>query len=179
MLHRMRARLMKSKTGLLVIVPAILLTLITITFTLLSCTNTVANRTAETTSPAAKPKFQVIGLGVNPAEVIPGEEVQVVATITNTGESGEYVADLKINGVTDEIRKVDLPAGARQDITFRLSRETPQFYKVSLDGITGQFVVKAKEQNTSTASSSAPVNPSTSQPSTSQPAPTQRRSCCQ
>ena len=160
--------------------PVILLILIVITITLSACTYTGGAGAPKTISPAAQPDFQVIGLGVNPASVKPGEEVQVVATISNAGNGdGEYTADLKVNGVTDEIRKVSLPAGTRQEITFRLSRAAPQVYQVKLGEIAGQFAVNSQQQTPAAAGASC-CTPAQSGSTTSSPAVTSTTgaSCC-
>ena len=122
---------------------------------LTSCTSAAVNPAAAVQS-AVQPRFQVVGLGVNPAVVKPGEDVQVVASVVNFGNvSGEYVADLKIDGVTSGTSKVNVPAGGSQGITFKLSREAARIYQVNMGELSGQFEVKAQQTDLSVSTSSA------------------------
>ncbi len=126
MLHGMVKKRAKGKTVFRAVVPAVVLALSMAAVALTSCTSAAVGPSAAAQG-AVQPRFQVVGLGVNPAVVKPGDDVQVVASVVNFGNAaGEYVADLKIDGVTSGISKVNVPAGGSQGITFRLSRDAAQ-----------------------------------------------------
>lgn len=154
MLHRMVQERMKSKTLFLAIVPAIALAFSIVVVGLTSCTSASAGPAAVAQG-AVQPRFQIVGLGVNPAVVKPGEDVQVVASVVNFGNvSGEYIADLKIDGVTSGTSTVNVPAGDSRGITFRISRESAHVYQVNMGELSGQFEVKAQQGDISVSSSS-------------------------
>lgn len=90
-------------------------------------------------SPAA---FRVDELIINPDRVDPGEEVTITVRVTNIGGTiGSYTAQLKINGVTEAERTVDLAPGTSQRLRFSVTRDTPGTYTVTLGELTGDFVV--------------------------------------
>ena len=93
----------------------------------------------EPTTPAA---FAVNNLSIEPLEVTAGEEVTVAVEVNNTGGSeGSYTAELKVNGVTEDTRNINIPAGASLGVTFNISKDNPGVYEITLGGLTGQFVV--------------------------------------
>ena len=100
----------------------------------------------EPITPAA---FAVSNLSIEPLEAMAGEEVTVAAEVNNTGGSeGSYTAELKVNGVTEDTRNINIPAGASLGVTFNISRDNPGVYEITLGGLTGQFVVtEAAVQN--------------------------------
>ena len=155
MLYRMVQKRMKGKTVLLVTAPVIALAFFMGIIALTSCTSAAVNPAAAVQS-AVQPEFQVVGLGVNPAVVKPGEEVQVVASIVNSSNgSGEYTADLKIDGITSGTTKVNVPPGGTQEVAFRLSREAVHIYQVNMGELSGQFEVKGQQADVSVPGSSA------------------------
>lgn len=86
--------------------------------------------------------FTVSNLSIEPLEAMAGEEVTVAADVNNTGGSeGSYTAELKVNGVTEDTRNIDIPAGASLGVTFNISKDNPGVYEVTLGGLDGQFVV--------------------------------------
>jgi hypothetical protein len=155
MLHKMIEKRAKGKTVFPAVFPAVALTLSIFAVALTSCTSAVVGPAAAVQG-LGQPRFQVVGLGVNPAVVKPGEDVQVVASVVNFGNvSGDYVADLKIDGLTSGISKVNVPAGSSQGITFRLSRDAARVYQVNMGELSGQFEVKAQQTDLSVSTSSA------------------------
>lgn len=155
MLHGMVKKRAKGKTVFRAVVPAVVLALSMAAVALTSCTSAAVGPSAAVQG-AVQPRFQVVGLGVNPAVVKPGDDVQVVASVVNFGNAaGEYVADLKIDGVTSGTSKVNVPAGGSQGITFRLSRDAARVYQVNMGELSGQFEVKAQQAGLSVSTSSA------------------------
>jgi hypothetical protein len=96
----------------------------------------------EAPPPAA---FQVSSLGVSPTEVYTGELINITILVTNSGgQSGSYQVVLKINGVAEETKEIILGAGASQQVSFSVSKETADSYSVDVNGLTGVFEIKAR-----------------------------------
>ena len=89
------------------------------------------------------PDFRLSNLEINPTEVDTGEKVVITAKIANTGGTqGSYTAELKVDGVTNQTEKIIIPAGTDYMLVFKIYKDLPGTYKVSLGGLTGQFSVK-------------------------------------
>jgi hypothetical protein len=88
--------------------------------------------------------FTTSDLSISPAEVDIGQEVSISAKVANTGDAkGIYEVTLKINGVIEETKKVDVDAGASKTVTFTVVRDVAGSYAVAVDGLTGSFSVVA------------------------------------
>ncbi len=93
------------------------------------------------TSPAPA-VFQVAELSINPNKVDPGEEVTIRAKVTNIGGTlASYTIELKINDVIEVAHQVDLAPGTSQRLRFSVYKDIPGTYMVTLDELTGNFVV--------------------------------------
>jgi len=89
--------------------------------------------------------FTTSDLSISPAEVDIGEEVTISAKVANTGDvEGTYEVTLKINGVIEETKKVDVDAGASKMVTFTTAKDVAGTYSVAVDGLSGSFTVKEK-----------------------------------
>jgi hypothetical protein len=89
------------------------------------------------------PDFRLSNLEINPTEVDTGDKVVITAKIANVGGTqGSYTAELKIDGVTNQTEKIIIPAGTDYMLVFKIYKDLPGTYKVSLGGLTGQFSVK-------------------------------------
>jgi len=92
-----------------------------------------------TVKPAA---FTLSSLVISPAEVAPGEKVNISVSLANTGGlEGSYTAVLKINGVKEAEQSVTIAAGASKTVTFIVAKEEAGSYSVTVDGVSGSFVV--------------------------------------
>lgn len=89
------------------------------------------------------PDFRLSNLEINPTEVNIGENVVITAKIANAGGTqGNYTAELKINGVTDQSEKLIIPAGTTDYmLVFKVSKSLSGTYKVTLGDLGGQFTV--------------------------------------
>jgi uncharacterized protein YfaS (alpha-2-macroglobulin family) len=88
------------------------------------------------------PDFRLSNLEINPDEVNTGENVVITAKIANAGGTqGSYTAELKIDGVTNQNEKLTIPAGTDYMLVFKISKDLPGTYIVTLGDLTGQFVV--------------------------------------
>lgn len=96
--------------------------------------------TVKKSSPA---NFRLSDLQVSPAQVDICETVSVTAKLDNIGSSrGSYTAELKIDGVTNQIQILTLSAGANCPLCFKVAKGLPGTYKITLGDLSGQFVVK-------------------------------------
>lgn len=87
--------------------------------------------------------FSVSNLGITPDRVKQGESVTISAVVTNTGEvPGSYSVVLKVKGAVESIEEVSLAPGGSQGVSFSVIKDTPGFYQVDLEGLTGRFVVE-------------------------------------
>ena len=92
--------------------------------------------------PSVRADLQIVGLGISPAEVNPGEDVVITAKVTNFGDAtGIYPVQLGINGTAALLKNVTVPPGATQTFSFLVSKDIPGTYEVALGGLAGQFVV--------------------------------------
>lgn len=159
MLKKIMLKLTSVKSRMGVVAGATLMALTLIVAACSGCTSTVSSsNAAAAAAPTTQANFQVLAMKVNPAIVNPGDEVTVSALISNSGNSdGDYLADLKINGITSELLKVNLTGGTEQSVTFQLSRDIPQIYQVKLGDRVAQFEVSAPGQSSTLATASAPA----------------------
>jgi hypothetical protein len=87
--------------------------------------------------------FDIRSLDITPAEVEIGEEVTISAMVYNTGDGpGSYELTLKVDDAAVDTEEVSLYGGTSQKVTFTVSRDVAETYSVSIDGLSGSFVVK-------------------------------------
>jgi len=87
--------------------------------------------------------FSVGNLIIAPDRVKQGDSITVSAVATNTGEvAGAYSVVLKVKGVAESIEEVSLGPGGSQRVAFTVTKDTPGFYQVDLEGLSGRFVVE-------------------------------------
>lgn len=88
------------------------------------------------------PDFRLSNLEINPTEVNIGENVVITANIVNAGGTqGSYTAELKINGVTEQSEKLIIPAGTDYMLVFKISKDLPRTYIVTIGDLTDWYVV--------------------------------------
>ena len=113
------------------------------------------------TRPAA---FVASDLSIAPAEIYVGEGISVSVLITNTGDlTGSYEVTLRIDNVVVETKEVTIADGDSKQVSFSIARDNPAIYSVSVDGLSGSFVVRE----------AAPSAPPSAPPSTPPPLPPQ------
>jgi hypothetical protein len=114
---------------------------------------------------------------ISPAEIDPGQELSITATVTNIGDiKDSYMADLKINDTTQQTMQVIVDAGETKAVTFVVVKDAPGIYEVAFGGLTGQFEVV--EPVTLPQSRSPTIADSTT-PRRSEPTrPGSRPGCC-
>lgn len=95
--------------------------------------------TACATRPA---EFELGALNISPSEVISGEATTVTADVENIGGSeGTHTATLKIDGVEVETKGVTVAPGAKETVTFSVTKEAAGNYQIGVDGLTGTLRV--------------------------------------
>ena len=113
---------------------------------------TIATRASDDKVEPAK--LSVSYLNIDPAQVLPNQEVVISANICNSGEErGSRTVSLLLNGQAIESQSVGVSAGACQQVVFKTSRAVPGTYQVAIDGMTGQFSVLAPRTVTNTVPS--------------------------
>jgi len=94
--------------------------------------------------PPEPAKLGVSYLNIDPAQVLPNQEVVVSANICNSGEErGSKTVSLMLNGQAIDSQSVAVSGGACQQVVFKTSRAVPGTYQVAVDGMVGQFSVLA------------------------------------
>ncbi len=98
--------------------------------------------------PQVRPaSFQVVSLGVTPAQVQVDEEATVTAQVTNTGGlAGNFTAVLTMNGEEVATKTITIQPEKIAKIIFNISREKPGTYKIQLDSASATLVVTAVEE---------------------------------
>jgi PKD repeat protein len=103
---------------------------------------TIKKPTATTTVEPAK--LGVSYLNIDPAQVLPNQEVTISANICNSGEErGTKTVSLMVNGEAVASQSVGVSGGSCQQVVFKTSRAVPGTYQVAIDGMTGEFSVLA------------------------------------
>lgn len=97
--------------------------------------------------PLVPANFSVRNLVIAPERAKQGETVNISAIVTNSGESaGTYSIALKLKGAIETTEEITLNPGESQKVTFGITKKTPGFYNVELEGLTGRFVVEMEWQ---------------------------------
>lgn len=91
-------------------------------------------------APAA---FEVSDLSIKPERVKQGQPVSISFQVTNTGERpGTYTATLLIKGMAEASEEVQLEPGETKVVTFNVIKDVAGFYPVSVEDMSGRFVVE-------------------------------------
>ena len=92
---------------------------------------------------ALPPVLKLSDLKLNMEVANPGEEIVVTALLSNTGGSqGDYIAELKINDTAEQSEKLKLPPGVNYNLAFKVIKNDPGTYTVSIGDLTGKFIVQ-------------------------------------
>jgi hypothetical protein len=102
---------------------------------------------AFTVIPLVPANFSVSNLVIAPERVKQGEKVTVSAMVTNNGEiPGNYSMVLKLKGAVESTEEISLGPGENQKVAFNITKNTPGFYNVEVEGLTGRFVIEMEWQ---------------------------------
>ena len=90
------------------------------------------------------PGFSISDLEIKPDEVDPAEEIDISARVKNMGEvTGDYTVNLRINEDKVASETITLAAGESERVHFKVVKDEPDVYKVEMNGLKGQFIVKS------------------------------------
>ena len=93
--------------------------------------------------------FLTNNLDINPAEVTIGESVTISVLVSNTGNpAGSYKVSLLIDDSVVQTKEVALNGSDVQIISFEVTPDTTGEFKVTIDGLSGSYVVKAPSSPT-------------------------------
>ncbi len=82
-------------------------------------------------------------LTISPTEVDIGESLTISVSVANTGDAtGTHEITLEIDEAAVATKSVTLASGASQKVTFTTSQDVAKTYSVSVNGLSGSFVVK-------------------------------------
>jgi len=88
--------------------------------------------------------FDFANLSISPNMVDSEESVTMTIDVANVGGLGGSCAiTLLIDGAEEATQKLTLAPGASDTVTFTVAREDAGTYSVEMDGLTGEFTVKA------------------------------------
>jgi len=89
------------------------------------------------------------GLVISPAQAQVGDRVTISADISNEGEvPGNYTVVLKVNGLVEERKIVELGLDTTRPIVFDITKDNPGNYSVSLGGLSGDFTMLKRAEFT-------------------------------
>lgn len=87
-------------------------------------------------------RFEVTSLDITPKEIAAGQSAMAKASVVNVGQTeGTYHAVLMINGLEAEATDITLNAGAKKDISFQITKDTPGPYKIEIGNLVGTLKV--------------------------------------
>lgn len=87
--------------------------------------------------------FELSGLAVNPTQVEVNKPVTISVNVKNTGElSGDCTVELKVNGATEDTKKVTLAGGAQTIVSFTVTKAVAGSYDAAVGSLNGSFTVK-------------------------------------
>jgi hypothetical protein len=102
---------------------------------------------AFTVIPLVPANFSVSNLVIAPERVKQGEKITISAIVTNNGElAGNYSMVLKLKGSVESTEEISLSPGESQRVAFGITKNTPGFYNVEVENLTGRFVVEMEWQ---------------------------------
>jgi len=80
----------------------------------------------------------------SPQQVVPNQQVEVSVNVCNNGEErGTHSVTLYVNGQAEQSQTVGVSGGSCNLVVFRVAKELPGTYQVSVCGQEGQFTVLA------------------------------------
>ncbi len=98
-------------------------------------TYTTDGGTVSVSEPADGPAFEVTEASVSSADVEPGQDVDVTATVANAGDrAGTFTAELAVGGVVFQSQPVEVSAGEEETVTFTRRFSEEGRYAISVSG---------------------------------------------
>jgi len=93
--------------------------------------------------PLSPATFSISALNINPLTINTGENIEISAIVTNTGElAGSYTVTLSVDDITTETREINLNGGQSTTVAFSYTTGTVGNYKATINTLSGSFQVK-------------------------------------
>lgn len=87
-------------------------------------------------------EFELSSLKINPDKIVPGETVNITATLANIGNAeGTHAVTLSLDGIQLETTNMTLTAESNLNVNFQLSRDTIGEYTITVNDLAGQLLV--------------------------------------
>jgi len=87
--------------------------------------------------------FRIYNLKITPNRVKPGEIINVFAEAINASPvTNSYSLVLRIKGMVEAIKDVNLSPGQSQKVAFSILKDKPGVYDVDLEGLKDSFTVE-------------------------------------
>ena len=100
--------------------------------------DTLLAKLAET----APAKFEAGDLTISPARVLVNQQIIISLNVANTGgTSGDYTADLRVDGVVKSSDQVIIASGTSRTVTFTITEGTVGKHQIEVAGLSGAFTV--------------------------------------
>jgi hypothetical protein len=107
----------------------------------------------------AFPSFQITDLQISANEVSVGENITIVAIVTNNSNTaGSYSVILRINDEVEETKEIQLDQSKSEEVTFIISRDIPGEYEVSIGSLVESFTVLGEVTPTSSLTTESEAN---------------------
>jgi PGF-pre-PGF domain-containing protein len=110
------------------------------------------------------PSFNVTSASVTPTSITVGESVDVTATIENGGTSGEFSAELQIDGSTVETKTIEIGENEEETVEFMHTFDEAGDYSVSVSDYDAGTVSVTEQTTTTTPTTSPPPTQTTAAP---------------
>lgn len=86
--------------------------------------------------PPAPAEFEVVSLDVTPQEIAPGEQVTITVDVENSGgRKDAYTATLRIAGVEEHTKVVEVAPQETETVLFTVVKDEPGKWSVRVDGL--------------------------------------------
>ena len=90
----------------------------------------------------AQSMFSLHSLNVNPQQAHPGQPVNISIKVANTGGTlGMHTVVLKIDGQQEEMRNVWVEPPSTYPVNFRVTRDQPGTYTVTIERFQSSFTI--------------------------------------
>jgi len=110
-------------------------------------------------------EFQLSGLSASPAAAAPGQSVTVSVEVENVGQDpAVYTLVLRIDGATEQTRKIIMPPGEKQTVQWTITRTEAKTYSVGVNELAGSFTVQVAAAPAAVTLSNLAVSPSSTEP---------------
>jgi len=102
-------------------------------------------------SQLAAPALSLQYLNIDPKQASANQPVSILTNVVNTGGvGGDFTTVLKINGLVEQSRTVNVGPGASYPVKFIVTKVQPGTYSVDINGQRGNFTILSAANNRGT-----------------------------